>query len=88
MTDYWKSNLRLIAFCLVIWCSVSFLAGVVFVEFFNRWQLGGYPLGFWIAQQGAIYCFVGLIFFYNYRVAKLDKKYRREHPASEESGPC
>lgn len=84
MSDYWKSNLKLIALCLAIWFASSFLAGIVFVEFFNRWQLGGYPLGFWIAQQGAIYIFVALIFFYNYRVGKLDKKYRAEHKADRE----
>ena len=78
MSNYWKSNLKLIGFCLLVWFSVSFLAGVVFVEFFNRWQLGGYPLGFWIAQQGAMFAFVALIFFYNSRVSKLDKKYRSE----------
>lgn len=79
MSNYWKSNLKLIALCLTIWFSVSFLGGVVFVEFFNQWRLGGYPLGFWMAQQGAIYVFVALIFFYNYQVGKLDKKYRAKH---------
>lgn len=83
MSDYWKSNLKLIGFCLLIWFSVSFLAGVVFVDFFNRWTFVGYPLGFWIAQQGAIYCFVALIFFYNFCVARLDKKYRREHEVAD-----
>lgn len=79
---YWRANLRLIALCLGIWFAVSFLAGVVFVEVLNRFALGGYPLGFWFAQQGSIFTFVALIFFYNWRVGKLDKSLK-SHQRSE-----
>jgi putative solute:sodium symporter small subunit len=37
--------------------------------------LGGYPLGFWFAQQGSIYTFVVLIFFYAWRMNQLDRKF-------------
>lgn len=76
--QYWRANLRLIAVCLAIWFSVSFLAGIVFVEQLNRIYLGGYPLGFWFAQQGAIFSFVALIFFYNWRIRKIESRLRGE----------
>jgi putative solute:sodium symporter small subunit len=33
------------------------------------------PLGFWFAQQGAIYVFVVLIFVYALLMDRLDKKF-------------
>ena len=60
--DYWRANIRLILTLLVIWFVVPFLGGIVFVDALNEFRLGGYKLGFWIAQQGAIYLFVVLIF--------------------------
>ena len=76
--DYWKANLRLIALCLTVWGAVSYGCGILFVEQLNYFSLGGYKLGFWFAQQGAMYVFVALIFFYNWRVTKLDERYRAE----------
>ena len=67
--------MRLVALCLVIWFVVSFLFGIILVEPLNSIRLGGYKLGFWFAQQGSIYVFVALIFFYAYRMGKLDRKY-------------
>ena len=73
--DYWKANLRLMAFCLSIWFVVSYLFGIVLVDQLNAISLGGYGLGFWFAQQGSIYVFVVLIFFYAYRMNKLDRQF-------------
>ncbi len=73
--DYWKANLRLVALCLSIWFIVSYLLGLVLVDQLNAFSLGGYKLGFWFAQQGSIYVFVVLIFFYAYRMNKLDRQY-------------
>lgn len=72
---YWKANLRLIAFCLAIWFLVSFVFGILLVDQLNAFRLGGYKLGFWFAQQGSIYTFLVLIFFYANRMNKLDKKF-------------
>ncbi len=74
-SDYWKENLRLVLFCLAIWFVVSYLFGIILVEPLNAIRLGGYKLGFWFAQQGSIYTFVALIFFYAWRMNKLDQKY-------------
>ncbi len=72
---YWKANLKLVAFCLSIWFVVSYLFGIILVEQLNRFSIGGYKLGFWFAQQGSIFVFVGLIFFYARQMNKLDRKF-------------
>ena len=73
--SYWRENLRLIFICLAIWFVVSYGFGLLLVEELNTIRLGGYKLGFWFAQQGSIYTFVGLIFWYTSQMNKLDKKY-------------
>ena len=75
---YWSENLRLIFICLAIWFAVSFGLGLLLVEPLNEIRLGGYKLGFWFAQQGSIYSFLGLIFWYGAKMNKLDKKYLAE----------
>ncbi|GAB4197853.1 MAG: DUF4212 domain-containing protein [Wenzhouxiangellaceae bacterium] len=77
---YWRANLRLMVICLVIWFIVSYGFGILLVEPLNNIQIFGYKLGFWFAQQGSIYVFLGLIFFYAYRMNKLD----REHDVHED----
>jgi len=73
--NYWKANLRLMALCLAIWFVVSYLFGIILVDQLNAISLGGYKLGFWFAQQGSIYVFVALIFFYAWRMNKLDRQF-------------
>ncbi|MFK7887081.1 MAG: DUF4212 domain-containing protein [Gammaproteobacteria bacterium] len=73
--DYWRANLRIVAQCLVVWFVVSFLFGLVLVEPLNTIRLGGFKLGFWFAQQGSIYTFVVLVFYYAHRMTRLDKEY-------------
>jgi len=72
---YWRRNLTLMAKLLAIWFVVSFGCGILFVEQLNQIQLGGYKLGFWFAQQGSIYVFVALIFYYSRRMAALDREF-------------
>jgi putative solute:sodium symporter small subunit len=73
--DYWKSNLRLLTILLIIWFVVSYGFGIILVEPLNTIMLGGYPLGFWFAQQGSIYVFLVLIFVYAISMNRLDKKF-------------
>ncbi|MEO1251822.1 MAG: DUF4212 domain-containing protein [Pseudomonadota bacterium] len=72
---YWAENVRLLCILLAIWFAVSFGAGILFVEPLNAFSLGGYPLGFWFAQQGSIYVFVGLIFFYAHRMRQIERQF-------------
>jgi len=72
---YWKENVGIMLKLLVVWFVVSFGCGVLLVDVLNNIQVGGYKLGFWFAQQGAIYSFVILTFYYARRMGKLDSKY-------------
>ncbi len=72
---YWRANLRLVVGCLIVWFLSSYVFGVLLADALNTIRLGGFRLGFWFAQQGSIYVFVALIFFYAWRMNKLDQKY-------------
>jgi len=73
--DYWRENLRIMAWLLAVWFLVSYGCGILFVDELNKIPLGGFQLGFWMAQQGSIYVFVVLIFVYVRLMNKLDQKY-------------
>jgi len=75
LKEYWKENLRYLVYLLLVWFVVSYGCGILFVEELNAFRLGGFKLGFWFAQQGAIYVFVILIYVYIRLMSKLDKKY-------------
>jgi len=77
--DYWRKNVRLIVILMSIWASVSLGAGILFVEPLNAFTIGKLPFGFWMAQQGAMFVFVILIFVY----ARLMDKIDRDHHADE-----
>ena len=74
--SYWKENLTLIIKCLIIWFVVSYGFGIILVDILNNIQIGGYKLGFWFSQQGSIYAFVILIFYYACKMDELDKRYK------------
>ena len=72
---YWKANLKLVAMCLLIWFTVSYGFSILFVHSLNEFRLFGFKLGFWFAQQGSIYVYLLLIFFYAWRMNKLDQQF-------------
>ena len=72
---YWIENTRLVLLLLIIWFLVSFGMGILFVDFLDGFRFFGFKFGFWMAQQGSIFCFVILIFIYVYKMNKLDHKY-------------
>jgi len=75
MKKYWQKNLKYLIILLSIWFSVSYLLGIVFVDQLNQIRIGGFKLGFWIAQQGSIYIFVILIFVYVFLMNRLDREF-------------
>ena len=72
---YWKENIRLVLSLLGVWFLVSFGMAILFVDILDNIRFFGFKFGFWMAQQGSIYCFVILIFIYVYKMNKLDHKY-------------
>jgi len=79
-TAYWSANVRIILVSLVIWALVSFGFGILLRPMLSGIAVGGTDLGFWFAQQGSILVFLALIFFYAWRMNKLDA----EHGVEEE----
>ena len=76
--EYWRRNVSLMVRCLVVWFVVSYGFGILLVDVLNQMQIGGYKLGFWFAQQGSIYTFVILIFYYARKMGQLDREFNVE----------
>jgi len=72
---YWRATIRLTLSLLAIWFLVSYGAGILFRDFLDQFSIGGAPLGFWFAQNGAIYVFVILIFIYCRQMTRYEKRY-------------
>lgn len=75
---FWTSNLKLMLSLLVIWAVAGLGCGVLFAEELNAFRIGGYPVGFWFAQQGSIVVFVLLILVYCLMMNRLEDKHRKE----------
>jgi len=73
--SYWSTTLRLLGIVLAIWAGVSLGLSIILAPLLNHIQLGGYPLGFWFAQQGSIYTFIVLIFVYAILMGRIDRKF-------------
>jgi putative solute:sodium symporter small subunit len=78
INQYWKKNLAIMAVLLVVWAAVGLGAGILFADTLNAWHLGGYPLGFWFAQQGSIMVFVVLILIYALMLNRLDRAHHKD----------
>lgn len=74
-SGYWRANIRLIIGSLIIWALVSYGFAILLRPLLSGIAVGGTDLGFWFAQQGSIGVFIILIFFYAWRMNKLDKQY-------------
>lgn len=72
---YWKENIRLTLSLLSVWFMVSFGMAVLLADVLDNIRFFGFKLGFWMAQQGSIFCFVILIFVYVYKINRLDREY-------------
>ncbi|MDP6414979.1 MAG: DUF4212 domain-containing protein [Gammaproteobacteria bacterium] len=83
---YWKSNIKIVMSLLVVWFLISFGCGILFVDALDTIRIGGFKLGFWIAQQGSIFVFVVLIFVYIHLMDRLDDRYNVESSKTESPG--
>ena len=83
--SYWKSNIRIVLSLLAVWFFISFGCGILLVDVLDNLRIGGFKLGFWIAQQGSIFVFVVLIFVYIHLMDKLDDKYNLETSKNDQA---
>jgi len=72
---YWKSMLRLVVVLLTLWFTASFVLGILLVDVLNRIQIGGFPLGFWFAQQGSIYIFILIVWIFARQSDRIAKRF-------------
>jgi len=77
---YWGKNLRVVAWLLVVWFVVSYGFGIILAPQLDHIRVGGFPLGFYFAQQGSMYVFVVLIFLYCWIMNRAE----REHDVHED----
>lgn len=75
LRSYWKRNLKYIIILLTIWFTVSCLFGVLLADVLDRFQMFGFPLGFWFANQGSLFTFCLLILVYVRLMNRLDHEY-------------
>jgi putative solute:sodium symporter small subunit len=75
---YWRANVRIMAALLAVWAIAGLGCGVLFADVLNQFRLGGFPLGFWFAQQGSILVFVLLVLAYAVLMNRLDARHHAE----------
>ena len=85
---YWRKNLQLTLTLLCVWFAVTFVGGY-FAADLNRFEVFGFPLGFYLFAQGALVAFLVIIAIYVHRVERLDRRYQQEAspPLSQARGP-
>ncbi len=69
---------RLMLILIICWFVVSFGCGIFWVETLNKIRFGGFKLGFWFAQQGAIYAFIVMIFYYAHVVGRFEREFLKQ----------
>lgn len=75
---HWRATLYLTVALLTVWLLVGPVLSILLADWLNDIVIGGFPLGFWFAQQGSIVVFVLLILIYAIAMNSLDNRYRRE----------
>jgi putative solute:sodium symporter small subunit len=80
---YWKKVRRRSLLLLSVWFVAGFVLSIFLAEPLNAFTLGGIPFGFWMAQQGSIFVFVGLILVYVLSMQRLDREAGVEEASSE-----
>ena len=75
---YWRKNVAIMVVLLAVWAVAGLGCGVLFADSLNRFRIGGFPLGFWFAQQGSILIFVLLILIYGLLLNRLDARHHEE----------
>ena len=72
---YWRRNISLMIKLLVLWAVVSYGFGILLRDVLDVIAVGGVGLGFLFAQQGSIYVFLFIVFFYAKKMRELDREF-------------
>ncbi len=74
---YWRGNLKIVFSLLGVWFVVSFGLAILFRDWADATlpKVGNAPFGFWMAQQGAIICFLLILIAYALLMNRLDAKH-------------
>ncbi len=72
---YWQYNIRLTIVLLVIWFVTAYIISGLLAGWFNQFTFLGFPLGYYMAAQGALAIFVIEIAVYAYLMNKKDRDY-------------
>jgi len=83
--SYWQANVKIVIRLLCVWFLISFVCGILLADFLDQFRIGGFKLGFWMAQQGSIYGFVILIYVYIRQMDKLDHQYKLDQTQSADT---
>lgn len=87
LSSYWRANIKVLTTLLGAWAFVSFICGIVLGDWLDQFRLGGFPLGFWFTQQGAMLCFVVIIFIYHFWMQRIERTHGvdddYENPAAQ-----
>ena len=75
LREHWRRTLRFTLILLAVWFVVGYVVAIILAPLLNRVDFLGGPLGFWIAQNGAIYVFWLLILIYAVGMNRLDREF-------------
>lgn len=65
-------HLRLKAALLVVWALTSF--GVCFFARDLLFSVGDWPVGFWMASQGAVFVFIAIVVVYAWAMSRFERE--------------
>lgn len=74
---HWRRTRRLTAGLLALWLLTGFCT-VFFARDLYEYALFGWPLSFYMAAQGSLLIYLGIIGYYAWRMRRLDRRARIE----------
>ena len=75
MTAYWKANVRLILGCMIVWALCSHVIAIFLRPALMGIKIFNIDIGFWFGQQGSMLTFIAIIFFFSWRMNKIDEAF-------------
>jgi putative solute:sodium symporter small subunit len=74
---YWRRVQQLTGALLAVWLLTT-LIGPWFARKLSGIQIAGFPLSFWVASQGALLIYIGVVAVYAVVMDRLDAAFARE----------